>query len=266
MISEVAKTRQASLELTFSSRQGRTIISSQYANSPLKIWRPFDLDDERALVQIVNVSPGMMAGDDYRLEITIKAGAKVVLVNQSATKLHSMPEGQFGKQTILITVEDNAELEYYPGLTIPFPGSDFRQSIDVSLTQTARFALLERWSTGRIARGEVHQYRKVSARVRITRNSKLIYADGLELQEGVGLLDGYLYTVSGVWCWGESFRAENMQTETMMLVSGRAANQVAYLRALAKDGLELKTSLDKFVKCWRKEQGIAEVVFSRFTS
>jgi urease accessory protein len=264
MISDV-RTRQAKLELTFSSQGGRTFISSQFANSPLKIWRPFALDDGRVLVQIVNVSPGIMAGDEYRLELNISSRAKVVLVNQSATKLHSMPKGLSGQQHVSINVEDGAELEYYPGLTIPFPSSEYSQTVHVQLAATAKFAMLERWAIGRVERGEVHQYRKVSARVRVARNGKPIYSDGLELREGTGLLDGHAYVANGVWCWGK-LQAENMQTETMLLVSGQTVNDVAYLRALAKDGLELKTSLDEFVRCWRNEQAMAEIVFPRFTS
>jgi urease accessory protein len=246
-------------------RDNKTFISSQLANSPLKIWRPFDLSNGRVLAQIVNVSPGIMAGDDYRLELKVKAGAKVVLVNQAATKLHAMPEDSCGKQTVLIRVEDDAELEYYPGLTIPFPRADYVQQVEINLSDAAKFAMLERYAVGRVERREVHQYHRVSSRVRVARNGKPIYADGLELKEGVGLLDGYSYVANGVWCWGSTEKTENIQTETMMLVSGHTANTVTYLRALAKDGLELKTSLDDFIKCWRRDQEMAEVLFSRFT-
>lgn len=260
------KTRQARLELTFSRQGDTTIISSQWAASPLKIWRPFEVGSGRILVQIVNVSPGIMAGDDYRLELKVQPGAKVVVVNQSATKLHSVSGGYEAKQTVLIQVEDDAELEYYPGLTIPFPNTDYVQRVEVSLAQRARFAMLERYAVGRVERGEVHRYRKVSSLVRVTRDRKPIYADGLELKEGVGLLDGHAYVASGVFCWEESSKPENLQTESMLLVSGQGANEVSYLRALGKNGLELKTSLDDFVNTWRSEQGLEAVVFSRFSS
>lgn len=222
-------------------------------------------DAGRVLVQIVNVSPGVMAGDEYSLELTVQTGAKVVLVNQSATKLHSMPAGECGRQTIAISVEDKAELEYYPGLTIPFPNSDFVQRVNVRLAKGAKFVMLERYAVGRVERGERHQFRKVSARVRIERDGKPIYADGLELKAGVGLLDGYTYTANGVWCWDGS-KIETSSSESMMLVSGAAANHVTYLRALGKDGLELKTCLDEAVKHWRTQQGMEEIMFSRFSS
>lgn len=266
MLLNAVESRQARLELTFAANEGQTFIASQASSSPLKIWRPFDIGDGRVLVQIVNVSPGMMAGDEYRLELTVQTGAKVLLVNQSATKLHTMPEHQCARQNVSITVEDNAEIEYYPGLTIPFPDSDYFQSVHVQLAPTAKFAMLERYAVGRIERGEIHQFRKVSARVRVTRKSKPIYADGLELKAGLGLLDGYSYTANGLWCWEEQPKSEIVQTDSLLLARGQAASGITYLRALAKDGLELKTSLDGVVNTWRKERGLGEVAFSRFTS
>ncbi|MGL4611966.1 MAG: urease accessory protein UreD [Trueperaceae bacterium] len=266
MLLNAVETRQASLELTFAVNKGQTLIASQASSSPLKIWRPFDVGDGRVLVQIVNVSPGVMAGDAYRLKLTIQSGAKVVLVNQSATKLHSMPEGQRAKQNVSIIVADDGELEYYPGLTIPFPNSDFSQHVEVNLAKTAKFVILERFAVGRVERGELHQYRSVSSRARITRENKTIYADRLELTAGVGLLEGHSYVANGVWCWGKHVENKTIQTESLLLVSGQGANNITYLRALAKDGLELKTSLDSIVKTWRKEQGMEKIVFSRFAS
>jgi len=139
------------LDLSFEVREGKTYLSKQFVSSPLKIIRPFDLGDGRVLLQIVNVGPGVMAGDDFDISITLKAGAKVVLLNQSATKLHSMSLGESARQDINIHVEDGAELEYYPGLTIPFKETVFLQTTTVHLATTAKFAFVENWSMGRIA-------------------------------------------------------------------------------------------------------------------
>jgi urease accessory protein len=258
--------RRASLELTFASHEGQTFITSQASSSPLKIWRPFGVGNGRVLVQIVNVSPGVMAGDEYKLEVNILSGAKVVLVSQSATKLHSMPEGQCARQNVFATVEAGGELEYYPGLTIPFPESHYSQVVHVQLATTAKFALLERYAVGRVERGEVHQFRSVSSRVRIERAGKLIYADGLELREGVGLLDGHTYVASGVQSWGDELKSDTLQTNSLLFVKGQTGNKISYLRALAKDGLELKTALEDNLRRWRREQNMEEIMFSRFSS
>jgi urease accessory protein len=258
--------REAKLELTFAVREGKTYISQQSTTAPLKIWRPFEVGDGRVLVQLVNVSPGLMAGDVYTININVREGAKVILVNQSATKLHQMPDGIMAKQTVDIQVANNAELEYYPGLTIPFPGTNYEQRVNISLAAYAKFAMLERYAVGRVERGEVHKFRRVSSQIRITKEGKPIYADGLELAEGIGLLDGHSYVANGVWCWGAFLHVASLASDKMLLASGQALPEVGYVRALAQDGLELKTCLDTVIKKWRREKGMEEVVFSRFMS
>jgi urease accessory protein len=258
--------REAKLELTLAVREGKTYIAQQSTTAPLKIWRPFEVGEGRVLVQIVNVSPGLMAGDVYTINITIEEDAKVILVNQSATKLHQMPDGIMAKQTVDIQVANNAELEYYPGLTIPFPETHYEQCVLITLAEQAKFAMLERYAVGRIERGEVHKFRRVSSQIRITKEGRPVYADGLELAEGVGLLDGHSYVANGVWCWGALPQVEARTSDKVVLVSGQIAGGVGYVRALAQSGLELKTCLDAVIKKWRREQGMEEVMFSRFMS
>ena len=169
------------LELTFRERASKTYLAEQFVSSPLKVLRPFDLGDGRALLHIINVGPGVLGGDRYALNIHVKQGAKVTLVNQSATKLHPGLADTAAEQTISFHVETGADLFYNPGLTIPFRDADFSQRVTVRLKEGARFGMLERWSMGRTAMGEAFAFRKLSSRVRIYRTGKLVYADGLEL-------------------------------------------------------------------------------------
>jgi urease accessory protein len=265
--------RGAKLELTFAMREGKTYIAHQSTAAPLKIWRPFAIDgkhseDGRVLVQIINVSPGVIAGDNYDIKIHLNENAKVVLVNQSATKLHQMPEGLSAKQTIHIHLEDNAELEYYPGLTIPFPDAAFEQKINVELSENAKFSFLESWAMGRIERSESFVFRHLSSRLRVKRSGKLIYADALELRPlfvTTGILDGHTYIASGLW-WGKHEPPLLHQSESMTLVTGQISENQMYLRTLAKDGLELKQRLQTFINSWREQQGLNFIEFSRFSS
>lgn len=265
--------RKAKLELTFALREGKTYIAQQSVTAPLKIWRPFVIDgkhskDGRVLVQLVNVSPGIMAGDNYDIKIHLGKNTKVVLVNQSATKLHHMLQNLSAKQTIHLQLEDNAELEYYPGLTIPFPDAAFEQSINVELSENAKFSFLESWAMGRIERGETFAFRQLSSRLRVKCLGKLVYADALELRPpliGTGILDGHTYLASGLW-WGKYEPALLHQSDTVTLVTGQLSENQTYLRALAKDGLELKQELQTFINTWREGQGLNVIEFSRFSS
>ncbi len=258
------------MRLRFAARAGTTYLREQEAAAPLKIVRPFELDSGRVLLQILNVGPGVLAGDRYRLEIAVETGAKVVLVNQAATKLHQAAAGQFASQNISFTVQDGAELEYYPSLTIPYAGSAFEQRIEVALDPDARFATVEPWAMGRVGHGEAFTFRRLSSRLRLSVGDTLRYADALELEPntapGRGLSDGYPYLAAGV-CYGFPPWAPAFETsEQAVLATGQTDDGLGYLRALARDGLTLTCTVRGFLNAWRVQQGRQPIPFERFTS
>ena len=58
------------LELVFTPGPRGTSLAHSHVAAPLKIVRPFELDAERALVQILTLGPGLCAGDHYTIEVT----------------------------------------------------------------------------------------------------------------------------------------------------------------------------------------------------
>ena len=267
------------LNLCFETRNGKTYLSKQFVSSPLKIIRPFDLDDGHVLLQIVNVGPGVMAGDDFDISVTLKAGAKVVLLNQSATKLHSMSIGESAKQDVKIQVEDGAELEYYPGLTIPFKETVFKQSTTVNLARTAKFAFVENWAMGRIAFNERFMFTSLSSQIKVFQNKKLLYADALELNQAtpkLGITDDFSYLANGVWFWNvlptttaKSSIDNPIQSPLLdeaSLVCAPFLDDAVYMRALANDSLNLRTEVHGFINQWRVKAGLGEIDFSRYSS
>lgn len=259
-----AATRTSRLKLTFVCRDGKTVLERQHASYPLKVLRPFELGDGRALLQLLNVGPGLLAGDTYELDITVRGGAKVVLVNQSATKVHTMPPGTSARQTLHVTVEAGGELESYPGLVIPFVGSDAAFTTIVALEEGSRFVSLESWAMGRVGRGELFAFRRLSSRFRVTLAGKLVYADALELApEGLplmGVTDGFPYLASGFWQWDTPW---TVLEEAFPLVMGSCGPERGYLRALAADGLELRRDLAALLQAWHIQRGVAPLPLSR---
>lgn len=276
---------RGTLRLVFRQRQGETYLAEQAASAPLKVLRPFALGQGRVLLQLVNVGPGVMGGDDYQLEITVASGAKVVVVNQSATKLHRMLDGASAQQTVVMNVENGGELEYYPGVSIPYPEADFDQQIRVHLGQKSRFGMLEPWAMGRIVRGEAFAFRRIVTRTRVSVEETPFYADALEVRPNVrdvlgrdvsgrGLLDGYKYLASGLWFDGlsdvtdetdnEEFDPRRQAAAACVVVKGGLEPHGLYLRALAQDGLTLTRQLRDTVHRWRTARQMTPVQFERF--
>lgn len=267
----------AELELVFRERRGVTYLAEQYVRAPLKVWRPFPLPDGRVLLQIVNVSPGLMAGDHYRLTVTVTGGAKLVLVNQSATKVHRMPAGEHASQEVNLHVENGGELEYYPGLTIPFPESDFTQRTCAQLATGGCFGMLEAWAMGRTGRGEHLAFRRLSSRTFVFREGRPVYADALELEPhflnvcGWGVLEGHKYLANGCWWWREVTEREAHKTSKPAspaeptLVCGALPSQGEFLRAMYPDGFALSQTLQIWVNGWRRLQHLPCLGLARYS-
>lgn len=264
--------RVSRLDLTFRQRAGLTYLAEQFAGSPLKVLRPFEVGGGRVLLQLLNVGPGVMQGDRYDLSISAKTGAKVVLVNQSATKLHTMPNGS-ACQNVTVHVARGATLEYYPGLVIPYRDADFTQHTEVHLEEGAHFGTLERYAVGRTAHREAFSFRRVSSRLHIYRGEALVYADGLELTPQtaprLGVSDGHAYLAAGVWLWGvpdEGDEAREVMRPSLRdpsLVQGAFA-EGQYLRALGMDGVAHAQRCADALRGWRTAAGLPPLDFSRF--
>ena len=58
------------------------------ATHRLKIVRPFPLKNSGVLLRLLNVGPGILGRDRYRIGVDVETDTKVVIVNPTATKLH----------------------------------------------------------------------------------------------------------------------------------------------------------------------------------
>jgi urease accessory protein UreH len=67
----------------FAIARGQTVITRKYHSSPLKIAKTFPLSHGQAAVYVMDSSPGMMAGDEYKLDLTLGENTKVYITNQS---------------------------------------------------------------------------------------------------------------------------------------------------------------------------------------
>ncbi len=261
------------LELVFAPARGGTTVTHAHVTAPLKIVRPFALDDERALVQILTLGPGLCAGDCCAIDVTVEAGARAVVIMQSASRLLGMPSGECATQTVTLTVRGDGQLEYYPGLTIPFADSDFVQRIDARIDSSSRLGIVETWATGRIGRGEHLRFRRMSSRTTVTVDDRPVYADALELTPsaanvaGAGILEDHRYVASGFWHGAVLRSSEPLQQSagTLAVFGTRGPGHV-YLRALSKDGYALGELVQSAVGRINGSWDLQPIPLRRFTS
>jgi urease accessory protein len=259
------------LELVFGRRGAQTTLTHAYARAPLKIVRPFPLDGGRQLVQIITLGPGVCAGDTYAIDVTVEPGASAVVITQSASRLHHMPDGGRGTQAVTLKVAAGGHLEYYPGVTIPFPAADFAQTIDVSIEAGARFGLLECWAMGRIGRDEYLKFRSLTSHTEVRVDRLPVYADTLWLDTrvvnlaGEGLLERHRYLASGYW-YGADVDPARGNGDGVLSALGQSAPGHAYFRALAMDGEALGHAMRATVKQVYRSWNLETAPVPRFAS
>ena len=143
-----------------------------------------------------------------------------------------------------------AALEYYPLVTIPFPGSALTQTVRVEAEATSRVGVLETWALGRAARGEYLQFTRLSSRTTMSVGGRLTYADATHLEPAVhdlaggAILAGHRYLAAGFW-QGATLRAGALQDDCpgVLMAVGQSQPGLVYLRALARDGPALEAAL-----------------------
>jgi urease accessory protein len=154
---EDCKPSRLALRFTRDDVCTRMFVASQ--DPPWRVIRAFQNRHRQAVVHLHNVSGGILAGDSLYLSIAAGANTRVQVTSVGGTRIYRQRPGRAPAcLSTSIRVDDGAILEYLPDVIIPFAGSRFSQSMDVSLGQNAGFIGWETLAAGRIASGEEFEF------------------------------------------------------------------------------------------------------------
>src|SRR5579871_6279651 len=99
---------------------GRTFIREQSFCAPVHLSKPHH-EEETLVVNIVNPTAGLLAGDRVTYEVTVETGGRVLLTAPSASRAHRIVEGD-ARMSQEFWVRENGWLESWPELFIPQGG------------------------------------------------------------------------------------------------------------------------------------------------
>jgi urease accessory protein len=157
-----------------------TRLGGCYQQVPLRVLPPFRFGPGRpALLYLLNPTAGLMDGDGQLVEITARAGARAVVVGQSATRIHPSLRG-FSTQQWRIKVEAGAVLVVLPGPAIPFRGCRYFQHVAAEVEPGADFLWGDVWLPGRYARGaesELFCFDRLVQELTVRRAGRLVFRD-----------------------------------------------------------------------------------------
>jgi urease accessory protein len=246
-----------SLRLVCASTPERgTYIAQQSFAAPLHISKSY-WDGDTLLVHLVNPTAGVFGGDSIRTEVTVEAGARVLLSSPSATRFHPS-RGRVAQLEQFFEIRAGGSLDIFPEISIPQRGSRSRQKTTLHVEPGGELIYLETLTPGRVASGECFVFDEYAWATDLTVGGRLVLREratirpGDESTAGLRALFPASYHASLVVIsphsssWGGDF-ARDVSTLSDTARSALAASQLPehgwIIRLLAADGVAFQEGI-----------------------
>jgi urease accessory protein len=183
----VAQSWNASLQLGFEQRAGRTVLAERRHDGPLVVQKPLYPEGDAVCHAIVVHPPAGIAGGD-QLELNARAGggAHALLTTPGAGKWYRSA-GPWASQKLRFEVA--GAMEWLPQETIVFEGAMAQLSTQVRLQADARYLGWEILCLGRTGSGEKFGRGEVRLDTALYRDGKLLWLERGRIEGGGRLLD-----------------------------------------------------------------------------
>jgi urease accessory protein UreH len=202
--------RTARLELVFTLKGGRTVLTHAYAEPPFRAGRCFPDGDGLHMI-LASSAPGIFGGDTLTQTVVVEKGARVRLSSQSAAQLHPAPDAAAADLRSTYEVADGARLQCRWDPLIPFAGAVLDQRIAIALAPSAELLWSDALMSGRSGRGERWQFGSVGHELRVSRAGVLEYLERYRLSPVEEAVD-------------RPWRTADAQFFGTMIASGRAVD------------------------------------------
>jgi len=159
-VGKAGKIGALALRLEQNTENSKTVVKEQYSKVPLFAQRALYLEESipsMAYMYIISPSGGILQGDRYRIDITLRNNACAHITTQGATRIYRM-EKNYATQIVNIIVDDGCYFEFIPDQIIPYRNSRFYQTVNLSIHDNATMMYAEMIVPGRVASGESFEY------------------------------------------------------------------------------------------------------------
>ena len=201
---------------------------------------------------LVNTAGGITGGDRFTLEIEAHTGAVLTVTTQAAERAYRAQSNEIGRVHTRLTVQHGAFVKWLPQELILFDRSALRRSLEIILETEGKFLMVEPLVFGRAAMPEVLHDVMFRDRIRITREGRPLYIDGVDLcgdaaahlarpavANGAGAMASIVMVAPNAQSTLKSVRALLPETAGASML----ADDVLVIRQLARDSYDLRRSL-----------------------
>jgi urease accessory protein len=194
----------AELRIEAGIRKGVTYLKNVYHTTPFKVANITE-DKSAYTLQLMwmSSSPGILDGDEYKIDVTIAAHASLHLKTQSYQRLFNMKKGAL--QTMVVDIQEGASFIYLPHPTVPHEASSFTSKSKIYLAKNCTLLWGEVLTCGRKLSGEEFKFSKYHSLTEVFLVKRLVVKENLLIQPSlidvneIGQLEGYTHQASFIY-------------------------------------------------------------------
>jgi urease accessory protein len=178
------------LSLAFERSEPGTRLASVEHQGPLRIQRVLTPEGLACPhVYLLHPPGGVVGGDRLQTEVSLGAGAQVLLTTPAAQKLYRSG-GATAEIVNRLELGSGAKLEWLPSETLAFSAAQAALATRVRMRAGAAFLGWDVACYGMPARGETFDRGRVSSRFELYREQTPLLVESFDLQQGQDLLQG----------------------------------------------------------------------------
>jgi urease accessory protein len=152
---------------------GRTFLAKQAFRAPVHLSKPH-WDGNHLIINVVNPTAGLFAGDHIEMNVRVGQGASTVLTSPSAARVFRARDSNGEAQiTQSFVVEGGARLDIFPEILIPHAGARYAQTTRIDVEPGGELFFTEMIAPGRTASGEAFDYDQLEFRMDLSCAGKL---------------------------------------------------------------------------------------------
>ncbi len=171
--------------LEVSNAQGMSAVTRARASSPMKLLVP-RTKSAVARVSVGTYGGGLLAGDETTLRAHLREGAQAIITTQSSTKVFKSIDGRTTRQTLSAHLEPGSIAAFVPDPIACFADARYTQHQRFDVTGDATLVVLDWFTSGRRARGEVWAFEHYSSRQQVFVDGRRIIEDAVRLDRHDG--------------------------------------------------------------------------------
>jgi urease accessory protein len=202
---------------------------------------------------VLLLSGGLLDGDEVSIDAVVEKGARLQLRTQAATQVHA---GQ-SRQTLRVTVAQDASFSYVPHALVPHAQADHHSATVVHLEAGGRALVAETLTPGRVLHGEEFIYRQVRLDLDAWCGNRLIARERALIRPDASLRRAQFgpssYTASAYVLGGPELPPMS-PCDTALIGTSPLARDGYLVRLLANRAADLEATLGRLHEHWWNER------------